>query len=82
MKRPLACVLILLTLMMLTGCQQNSDQLSGSNPVTLTMWHVYGSQTESPLNILIDEFNSTVGTKMASSSLLYPSPTPPILTQH
>lgn len=63
MKRPLACVLILLTLMMLTGCQQNSDQLSGSNPVTLTMWHVYGSQTESPLNILIDEFNSTVGTK-------------------
>ncbi len=44
MKRPLACVLILLTLMMLTGCQQNSDQLSGSNPVTLTMWHVYADK--------------------------------------
>lgn len=31
------------------------------NPVTLTMWHVYGSQTKSPLNDAIDEFNSTVG---------------------
>ena len=27
----------------------------------LTMWHVYGSQTESPLNTAIDRFNSTVG---------------------
>ena len=31
------------------------------NPVTLNMWHVYGSQTKSPLNTIIDEFNSTVG---------------------
>ena len=31
------------------------------NPVTLTMWHVYGSQTHSPLNTAIDEFNRTVG---------------------
>lgn len=31
------------------------------NPVTLNMWHVYGSQTKSPLNTVIDEFNSTVG---------------------
>ena len=25
------------------------------------MWHVYGSQTESPLNIVIEQFNNTVG---------------------
>ena len=25
------------------------------------MWHVYGSQTTSPLNTMIDEFNRTVG---------------------
>lgn len=31
------------------------------NPITLTMWHVYGSQTESPFNKIIDEFNRTVG---------------------
>ena len=28
-------------------------------PVTVTLWHVYGGQTESPLNDLIDEFNGT-----------------------
>jgi len=27
----------------------------------LTMWHVYGSQTESPLNTAIDHFNDTIG---------------------
>jgi len=30
-------------------------------PVTLSIWHVYGAQTESPLNDLIDIFNDTVG---------------------
>ena len=29
--------------------------------VTVTIWHVYGGQAESPLNDLIDEFNETVG---------------------
>ena len=29
--------------------------------MVLTMWHVYGSQTESPLNTAIDRFNKTVG---------------------
>ncbi len=29
--------------------------------ITVTLWHVYGGQTESPLNDLIDEFNETVG---------------------
>lgn len=31
------------------------------DPVTVTLWHVYGGQTESPLNDLIDEFNETIG---------------------
>ena len=30
-------------------------------PTTITVWHVYGGQTDSPLNDLIDEFNQTVG---------------------
>ncbi len=30
-------------------------------PVTLTIWHVYGGQTDSPLNDMIEEFNDTVG---------------------
>lgn len=57
-------ILKLLTLVLIIfnscGC---SKQLKPSieNPVTLTMWHVYGSQTKSPLNDAIDKFNSTVG---------------------
>ena len=29
----------------------------------MTIWHVYGGQTDSPLNDLIDEFNGTEGKK-------------------
>lgn len=62
MKRSLALLSVLLMLMtLLTGCSGGKDQLSASDPVTLTMWYVYGSQTESPLNELIDEFNRTEG---------------------
>lgn len=47
-------------LLCLCGCG-NNDEPAPEDPVTLTMWHVYGSQTQSPLNNAIDEFNSTVG---------------------
>lgn len=62
MKKSFAVLMVLfLMLPLLTGCSTGRDELSASNPVTLTMWHVYGSQTESPLNELIDEFNRTEG---------------------
>ena len=32
-----------------------------AEPVTVTLWHVYGGEVDSPLNALIDEFNATVG---------------------
>lgn len=32
-----------------------------AQPVTITLWHVYGGQTDSPLNDMIDVFNRTVG---------------------
>ena len=38
-----------------TGCSQKKE------PVTVTIWHVYGGQAESPLNDLITLFNETVG---------------------
>lgn len=53
-----AAVLILLALM-LTGCGQGKPK----EPVEVTMWHVYGAQTDSPLNDLIDVFNETVGAR-------------------
>lgn len=50
---------LLAAMLLLCGCgnaKPNADE-----SVTLTMWHVYGSQTESPLNDAVEEFNETVG---------------------
>ncbi len=55
----LLCFIILITCFF--GCGQSDTSLSPENPVTLTVWHVYGSQTKSPLNDVINEFNQTVG---------------------
>lgn len=61
MKKILAILLLIAVIpMCLTGCSDKTRP-DPDNPVTLTMWHVYGSQTRSPLNDAIDEFNDTVG---------------------
>lgn len=41
------------------GCSDTSKK--EETPTTITVWHVYGGQTDSPLNDLIDAFNQTVG---------------------
>lgn len=56
MKPFISVALIFTILMFCVGCRQTSEE-----PVTVTLWHVYGAQTDSPLNNLIDEFNHTVG---------------------
>ncbi len=61
MKKALSLILAgLLLLLSLTGCSQKT-KLDPDDPVTLTMWHVYGEQADSPMNRLIQEFNETVG---------------------
>lgn len=63
MKKTLAFLLNLtLVMTMLTGCA-HKQMPSPSDPVTLTIWHVYGSQTISPLNTVIDEFNRSLGSE-------------------
>ena len=63
MKKTIAFILNLMILLtFFSGCGQRTMP-SPENPVTLTMWHVYGSQTKSPLNTIINEFNDTVGKK-------------------
>ena len=63
MKKTLTFLLSLTLLMTIfSGCAHERT-LSPSDPVTLTMWHVYGSQTISPLNALIDEFNRSLGSE-------------------
>lgn len=60
MKRLLVWMLMLLCATGLGGCQSKTT-LSPAAPVTLTMWHVYGEQADSPMNRLIARFNETVG---------------------
>ena len=61
MKKILSIILIFaITAVCFSGCQDKTKP-DADNAVTLTMWHVYGSQTKSPLNDAIDKFNDTVG---------------------
>lgn len=62
MKKNIISLILLLTILAIcfTGCEKQTKP-DPKNPVNLTMWHVYGSQTKSPLNDIIDEFNKTVG---------------------
>ncbi len=48
-----------LALCALAGC--STPATTDKPAVTLSLWHVYGSQTQSPLNDLVAEFNATVG---------------------
>ena len=49
--------LAVIAVLIFTGCGQKKTK----DPITVTLWHVYGGQTESPLNDLIDQFNETIG---------------------
>lgn len=78
-SRTLSIVLsFVLIFVALTGC--NGIQTpNAQNPVTLNMWHNYGGDMQQTMDLLIDEFNSTIGkeqgivinvTAIASSSEL------------
>lgn len=61
MKKTLAVFLELtFALFCFSGCSEKS-LLDPKNPVTLTLWHTYGEQADSPMNRLVSEFNKTVG---------------------
>lgn len=60
MKKRIAFILAAVLLAMLPGCAE-ATTLNPDKPVTLTMWHVYGEQADSPMNRLVEEFNRTVG---------------------
>ena len=53
-------IVILFVIFIVVGCSPDT-LLDPNDPVILTMWHVYGEQANSPMNELVDEFNSTLG---------------------
>lgn len=62
MKKVISFLLVLtLFCCYLTACNKNNSLLNPDSPVTLTMWHVYGEQADSPMNKQIQEFNQTEG---------------------
>ena len=50
-------VVLCLILASFTGCGASKS----TQTTTITIWHVYGEQSDSPLNDMIIEFNNTVG---------------------
>ena len=56
-KRIVLCLLALALLSVMTGCGKEKD----TDPLTVTLWHVYGGEVDSPLNSLIEQFNNTIG---------------------
>ncbi|WP_058118723.1 ABC transporter substrate-binding protein [Intestinimonas butyriciproducens] len=59
MRRIMAFLLAGILMACCAGCSAPSKK--EETPTTITVWHVYGGQTDSPLNDLIDQFNQTVG---------------------
>lgn len=59
-KRMLATLLLSALLFTLSACGEKS-LLHKKEPVPLTFWHVYGEQAGSPMDLLVQEFNRTVG---------------------
>lgn len=53
-----ALLLAVMALLCFAGCSASQKE---EPPTTITVWHVYGGQADSPLNDLIDQFNETVG---------------------
>ena len=59
-KRILPLLLSAVLLLALSGCEKDT-LLDKKDPVTVTFWHVYGEQSGSPMDLLVQEFNRTVG---------------------
>lgn len=53
-------IYIMIISILLSGCQ-SKELLNEKSPVTINLWHNYGSLMKDTMDILIDEFNETVG---------------------
>lgn len=58
-KISIKCFLLLGLAAILSSCSESP--FKSSEPTSLTFWHVYGGQTDSPMNTLVEHFNQSVG---------------------
>ena len=65
---------------------EDSGVWQDADPLTVTLWHVCGGEVDSPLNSLIEQFNSTIGAEqnirvkvelVSNSSSIHKSVLPP-----
>ena len=54
MKKCIAPLLLAALILALSGCGEKS-LLDKKNPVPLTLWHVYGEQAGSPMDLLVSQ---------------------------
>ena len=59
-KRLFSLLMVSALVFTLSGCGEKS-LLNKKEPASLTFWHVYGEQAGSPMDLLVQEFNRTVG---------------------
>lgn len=75
----LSLLIITFCLSLQAGCTDDHG-LDPKDPVTLTLWHNYGGQMKETMDLMVDEFNETIGnekgiiinvTSISSSSALH-----------
>ncbi len=59
-KRILSLLLSAALVFALCACA-DTPLTEDKTPVTINFWHVYGEQSGSPMDLLVQEFNRTVG---------------------
>lgn len=61
LKKRVICTLLVLSLLILCSCTQQSYGLSAKNPQSITVWHYYNGALATQFENLVQEFNSTIG---------------------
>ena len=61
MKKRVVPLLVLAALIFILSSCGEKSLLDKREPVSLSFWHVYGEQAGSPMDLLVQEFNRTVG---------------------
>ena len=61
LKQKTVVLLLIFSLFALSACNDKEPQLDPHKPVTITMWHNFGGQMQQSMDVLVDEYNNTIG---------------------